>query len=96
MRNILHISTNVDICAGYLRRPEKDVPTVATSTVDPDRVFAAVGGRAVEGDFTALVAIDGVCGPCCLIPSVFKVVRHLCQAEWQECNRKKGKTVEHL
>ncbi len=69
--------------------------TEATRTIDPDGVLAAVGGGAVKGDFTALVAVGGVGGPCGLVPSAFEVLRDLGKGEGEERKGEKSGLAEH-
>ena len=73
----LHVCPHIDVAAGHRRRAEEYMPAVAACSVDPDRVLAAVRGRAVETDFPALIAVRRVDGPERLVPSILEVVRDL-------------------
>jgi hypothetical protein len=91
----LHISPNVEIAAGDLSRAEEDVATIATGTIDSDRVFATIGSRAVERDFTALIAVWRVNGPCGLVPAAFEVVGDLRKGERKDRESEEEGLAEH-
>jgi hypothetical protein len=91
----LHINPDVNITAGDFRRTEKNVPTVATRTIDSHGVLATVSGGAVKGDCTTLVAVGRVGGPCRLIPPVFEVLSDLGKGEGDESKGEKSWLAEH-
>lgn len=92
----LHIRPDIDIAAGHFGCAEENVSAVSTGTIHPDRVLAAVGGGAVQGDFTTLVAVLRVRRPCGLIPSGFEVVRDLTKCERHESKCEEGGLAEHF
>lgn len=91
----LHINPDVNITGGDLRRAEENMSTVATRTIDPDGTLAAVGGGAVKGDFTALVAVGRINWPYGLIPPVFEIVLDLGKGEGEERKGEKSSFAEH-
>ena len=83
---------DVDISARNLRCADEDVSTVATSTIDPDGVFASVGLCAVKGNFAALVAVSCIRGPCGLVPTAFEAFGDLGNGERGEREREREKS----
>lgn len=73
------------------------MPAVATSTIDPDRVPAAVRRAAVEADAAALAAIRSIRGPFRLVPTRLKVLRDgdLSEGEGEESESGEGGVTDH-
>lgn len=93
----LQVSPDIKIAAGDLVCAKEDMPAVTTSAINPERVFPAVGGRAIEGHLAALVAVGRIDGPCCLVPSALEIVRHLGgrEREDRDSGGEKGSFAEH-
>ena len=94
----LHPSPDIEIAAaGDLGGAEEDVPAVAASAVNPDRVLSAVGGRAIKGHRAALAAVGRVGGPRRLVPSALEVARDLGGREGGEAEgeAEEGGLAEH-
>ena len=91
----LHESPDVNITAWDFGSAEENVSTIATRAINPHGIFAAVGGGAVKSDFTALIAVSGVGGPCRLVPSAFEALRDLGKGEWKESKHEKSRLGKH-
>jgi len=94
-RQNLQINPDVIITAEDFRSAEENVSTVATRSINPQGILAAVSRGAVKGDRAALVAVGRVYGPCSLIPSVFKVLGDLCKGKGEESKGEKSGLAEH-
>ena len=91
----LQPNPNVDIATGDLGRAKEDMSTETTSTVDPDGILAAVRLGGIEGDFTALVAVGSVGGPCCSVQSALEALSYLSKGRGDESESEKGDLAEH-
>jgi hypothetical protein len=65
------------------------------STSDLDRVVATVGGGAIKGDCTTLIAVGGIGWPCGLIPPALEIVRDLGKGDGEESQDQKRGLAEH-
>lgn len=68
---------------------------VATGSIDANGILAAVGGRAVECYFAALVAVICVYWPGGLVPTALEVVGDLSEGEGEKGESQKGGLVKH-
>jgi len=71
------------------------VSAVATCTIYPHGVLAAVGGGAVKADFATLAAVGRVGRPGGLVPSALEALRDLGKGEGEESKGEKSGLVEH-
>jgi hypothetical protein len=92
----LHPSPDIDFAMGDFRRTKENVSTVATRAIHPYRVLAAMGGGAIEGDFTALVAVRCIGRPCGRVQPFFETLRDLTKRKWYESKGKNSSLVEHF
>ena len=92
----LHPSPDIDFTTGDFRRTKENVSTVAARTIHPHGVLAAVGGGAVERDFTALVAVRRVSRPCGRVQPFFETLRDLTKRKGYESKGKNSSLVEHF
>lgn len=93
---VLQPCPDVNITARYLRRAKENMSTEATRTINPYRVFAAVGGSVVKGDFATLVTAGRIDGPCSLVPPAFEVLGDLGKGEREESKGEKSSLEEHF
>lgn len=69
---------------------------VSTSAINPDGVLASVGSRGVERNFSPLVAVRRVSGPCGLVPALLEAFRYLRNGEWRKSKREKSGLAQHV
>jgi hypothetical protein len=93
--NNLHPSPDVYITAGDFGGADEYMSAVTASAIHPDGVLAGVGSGGVEADFTTLVAIRCVGGPCGLVPSALEALGDLANGEGKESKREKSGLAEH-
>ena len=91
----LHVSSDVNITAGYRGGAEEDVSTVATPASNLHRVLTAMGGRTVEADCASLIAARREDRPFSLVPPAFEVVGDLGEGEGEESKGEQSCLTEH-
>lgn len=69
---------------------------VATRSINSEGILAAMGIGTVKRDFTALVAINCIRGPCCLVPAAFEPLRHLGKGQRDKGENDRSDSVKHF
>lgn len=92
----LQVGPDIYISCGDLGSTNEYVSTVASSTINTDRVLAGVGSRGIERDLSSLVAVWGICLPSVLIPALLKTLRDLSNGKRRKSKRKESGLTQHV
>lgn len=87
---------DVYVAAGHLCGAKEDVSTVATCTVDPDRVLASVCLRRVERDLAALAAVGRIGRPSRGIQAGLEALADLAHSKGEYCREGEGDVAKHF